>query len=87
MTYSLSFRHQAAKRLAKLDEPYFSSIADDVNALQKNYFPEGKKCKRLQGELHDLFRLRVGQYRVLYHVNHQKKIITILRIFHRNEGY
>lgn len=87
MTYTLIFREQALRRLAKLDEPYFSSIKEDVNRLQKNYFPEGKKCKRLQGELHDLFRLRVGQYRILYHVSHKNKAITILRIFHRNEGY
>ena len=87
MKYVLLFREQASQQLLRLDEPYYSAIREGVIALQFNYFPEGKKCKRLQGEIRDLFRLRVGQYRILYHVDHQKKILTVLRIFHRNEGY
>lgn len=87
MKYSLSFRAQAAKRLAKLDEPYFSAIKHDTESLQEHYFPQGKKCKKLHGELKDLYRIRIGSYRALYHADHKKKIITVLRIFSREEGY
>ncbi len=87
MTYSLLLHEQAAKRLAKLDEPFFSAVGQDIQSLRENYFPGGKKCKRLRGEVPDLFRIRIGTYRVMYRVDHDKKIITILRIFSRGEGY
>lgn len=85
--FNILFRQQVAKRLSKINEPYFSAIKKEILLLQKNYFPAGKNCKRLQGKEKDLYRIRIGSYRALYHVNHDKKIITILRIFSRNEGY
>lgn len=85
--FSIFFRNRAAKSLSKIDEPYFSSIKKELLALEKNHFPPGKNCKRLQGKEKDIYRIRIGSYRALYHVNHKKKIITVLRIFHRGEGY
>lgn len=75
--FKLYFREQAARRLSKIDEPYFSLIRKELSILDHNYFPGGKNCKRLLG----------SPYRALYHVDHKKKIITILRVFHRSEGY
>ena len=85
--FHIFFREQAAKYLAKINEPYFSIIKKEILFLERNYFPKGKNCKRLHGKEKDLFRIRIGPYRALYHVNHKQKIITILRILHRNEGY
>ncbi|MEK7171811.1 MAG: type II toxin-antitoxin system RelE/ParE family toxin [Patescibacteria group bacterium] len=85
--FNILFRQQAAKRLLKINEPYFSAIKKEILLLQKNYFPAGKNCKRLQGKEKDLYRIRIGNYRSLYHVDHGKKTITVLRIFNRNEGY
>lgn len=85
--FILQFRDQAAKRLSKINEPDFSRLKKEMLDLQKNYFPGGKNCKRLHGKEKDLYRIRIGPYRVLYHVDHEKQIITILRIFLRGEGY
>ena len=85
--FRIYFREQAVKRLAEINEPYFSLIKLEINLLEKNYFPAGKNCKRLHGKEKDFYRIRIGVYRALYHVDQKKKIITILRIFHRGEGY
>lgn len=85
--FTIVFKQQAAKKLEKINEPYFSSIKKEVLLLQKNYFPGEKNCKKLHGKEKDFYRLRTGTYRILYHVGHTQKLITILRIFHRNEGY
>lgn len=85
--FNLRFREQAAKQLTKLNQPYFSSVREALSALEHNYFPPGKNCKRLQGKEKDLFRIRIGTYRALYRVDHKKKIITVLKIFNRNEEY
>ena len=84
--FRVFIREQAAKRLAEMNEPYFSAIKTAVEGLEKNYFPAGKNCKRLKGEK-NLYRIRIGTYRAIYHADLSKKIITILRIFHRGEGY
>lgn len=85
--FILQFRDQAAKRLSKINEPDFSRLKKEIFVLQKNYFPAGKNCKKLHGKEKDLYRIRIGPYRVLYHVDHVKQIIIILRIFLRGEGY
>ena len=85
--YTLNVREQVVKKMLTFEKPYFLAIQEDVLSLAKNYFPPGKKCKRLQGKVKDLYRLRNGPYRIIYHVDHQKKLVTILRLFHRGEGY
>lgn len=85
--FQLIFRESAAKKLAKMDEPYFSLIKEGLLELSNDYFPGGKNCKRLKGKNRDYYRIRIGVYRVIYYVDHARKTLTILRIFHRGEGY
>lgn len=85
--YLLHVREQVVKKMETLEKSYFSAIQQDILSLRREYFPPGKKCKRLQGEQKDFYRLRNGPYRIIYQVNHQKKLITVLRLFHRGEGY
>ena len=85
--FQIYFRDQAALALSRIDEPYFSTIKSDILELRKNYFPKGKKCKKLHGKEKNLYRIRIGPYRALYHVDQKKKILTVLRVFYRNEGY
>lgn len=55
--FGIFFRHQAAKSLSHIDEPYFSLIKKELSALEKNYFPPGKNCRRLQGKEKDFYRI------------------------------
>lgn len=87
LKYELCFREQFTKQINTLNEPYFSLIKKEIFSLRDNYFPPGKKCKRMQSKIRNLYRLRIGSWRVIYHVDHTKKIITIYRLFQRGEGY
>ena len=53
-------------------------------ALETNPRPPG--VKKLQGE-EGIWRLRVGDYRVLYTIQHQELVILVLKIGHRREVY
>lgn len=85
--FKLVFESQPAKQLAKMNEPYYSLIVQELSSLKENYFPGGKNCKRLTTKTRDVYRIRIGPYRAMYHVSHPQKIITVLRIFNRSEGY
>lgn len=85
--FDLILDEQAAKRLAKINEPYHALIVKEFQALKQEYFPRGKNCKRLNTKTKHVYRLRIGVYRTIYHVSHEKKRITVLRVFHRGEGY
>lgn len=43
--------------------------------------------KRLKGDLHPLFRLRVGNYRVVYQVSPEERSVRVLYVAHRKEVY
>lgn len=73
----------AAKQLRKLPIFFRSRIETKIETLKQNLFPIGsKKLTDRPG-----YRLRVGDYRVLYDVNKQRKIITILSTLHRKNAY
>ncbi len=52
--------------------------------LKNNPFPSG--CEKLSGNDY-LFRIRSGDYRILYHVENKKLLILIVKIGHRREIY
>ncbi len=54
--------------------------AEDPEALKNN-------IKRLKGDLEDLYRLRVGRYRIIFRKNGKELVILIVRIGHRKDVY
>lgn len=85
--YELRFLGRAVDDLAKIDKPQQRIIkakllilAEDPEALKNN-------IKRLKGDIDDLYRLRVGSYRIIFQRNRNELLILILRIGHRSEIY
>ena len=68
----------------KVDRQYIPKILTAIDALSKNPFPA--KCKKLKGA-ESSYRIRIGDYRVIYQVNTQHKTIVIYHIRHRREAY
>jgi mRNA interferase RelE/StbE len=62
----------------------FQKIIDEISQLQFNPTPPG--CKKLQGGLEG-FRIREGDYRILYTVNWKQRMVTVYQIMDRKEGY
>jgi mRNA interferase RelE/StbE len=82
--YSLEIKQSAQKELDALDDALFGRIDRKILALSDNPRPAG--CKKLKG-YKDQWRVRVGDWRVLYVIDDAAKLVTITRIAHRREVY
>jgi len=78
------------KTLDKIPADYRTAIVAAVRSLKTNPRPQGKRTKKLTGELivsrfTAEYRLRVGSYRVLYDIDDQRKKVVLLKLAKRNE--
>jgi mRNA interferase RelE/StbE len=83
-SYQLKIKRSAEKELAHLPVDAVIIIRDHILILRNNPFPPG--CKKLKG-FKNLYRIRIGNYRVIYSVQHEILIIEILKIAHRKDAY
>jgi mRNA interferase RelE/StbE len=83
MDYSLNFSKQALKELAKINDPFYSKIKIAIINLTKNPRPQG--CKKLKGR--DGYRIRVGNYRIIYDIFDFDLVIDVIDLGHRKEIY
>jgi mRNA interferase RelE/StbE len=82
--YSVVFARSARKELERLGQPQLSRIFRRIEALARIPRPEG--CRKLQGAS-NLWRIRAGDYRVLYAVDDAEKIVDIIAVRHRSDAY
>jgi mRNA interferase RelE/StbE len=76
MSYSLFFEKQVLIFLSKLDKVDSKRIVDKLERLKEN--PVSKDAKRLVNVKDKVFRIRIGQYRVLYRIENNKLIVVFL---------
>lgn len=74
----------AERDLRQLDAPVFHKIIAEIKALAGDPRPPG--CRKLAGSKSD-WRIRVGDYRVLYEIDDRRNVVRILRVRHRREAY
>ena len=84
MAYRIEFRPAAARELAKLEIVTRRRIAATVESLAQNPRPPG--VEKLKGYDHR-YRVRCGDYRVIYEFDDKVLIILVLRIGHRRQVY
>lgn len=84
MAYSIIYKTSAEKELAALPRQAAITIKAAIDGLAVNPYPAG--CKKLRGYL-KLWRIRVGNYRVVYEPHQQQLVIYILRIRDRKDIY
>jgi mRNA interferase RelE/StbE len=82
--YSLEIKHSAQRELDALDDAVFKRIDRKILGLADNPRPPG--CKKLRG-YRDQWRIRVGDWRVVYLIDDAAKLVTITRVAHRREVY
>lgn len=83
MAYTLNFSKQAFKELEKINEPFYSNIKQAVFNLTQNPRPQG--YKKLKGR--DGYRIRVGNYRVIYDIFDKELVVDIITLGHRKDIY
>ena len=82
--YSLEIKPSAQKELDALADDLFTRIDRKILALADNPRPAG--CKKLKG-YKDQWRIRVGDWRVVYIISDTTKVVSVTRIAHRREVY
>jgi mRNA interferase RelE/StbE len=95
MDYDVVFPSERVERLfqktlEKIPADYRAAIVAAVRSLKTIPRPQGKRTKKLTGELivsrfTAEYRLRVGPYRVLYDIDDQRKKVVLLKLAKRNE--
>ena len=82
--YYLEIKPSAAKELDALSDVLFARIDRKLIALAEDPRPHG--CKKLKGHK-DHWRIRVGDYRVVYTIDDPKLRVEVARVRHRSEVY
>ena len=83
-TYRIEWKRSATKELRSLPTHMVKRIVDAVTQLATNPFPPG--VRKLSGSQHS-YRIREGDYRIVYTVAASMLVIEIIRVGHRKEVY
>ena len=83
MSYALRILPRAEKDLASLDSIPYESVKKKIYSLRENPRPPG--CRRLAD--YPGWRIRIGEYRVIYEIDDATKVVTVLKVGHRKEIY
>ncbi len=84
MRYTIEFTASALREFRALDRHIQRRISAKIEGLRDDPFPAG--VRKFQGQA-DHWRIRVGDYRVIYRIERQRVVIVIVRLGHRREVY
>ena len=82
MSYRVLLHPKAARSLEKLDAPVRDRMKQSLRELEDSPEGKGERLKHSQ-----FWRVRVGDYRAIYEIDEEKKMVIILFIGHRRDVY
>ena len=83
MSYQIIIPKTVTKQLEKLPQSIHDKVIENIIILQENPRPTNSlKMKNNEG-----YRLKIGDYRVLYDIDDKTQLITLRRVGHRRESY
>lgn len=83
--YKLDFSNQGKKHLQSLDKTTGQRIFDKLKWLIENV--GSVEHLQLKGKYSGLYKLKVGAYRVVYEIDHEREVVTVHKIGHRRDIY
>lgn len=83
MSYTVQLERTAQKQLSQIPHPFLEAIDEKILALETNPRPPG--CKKLKGK--EGWRIRVGDYRIIYKINDGILLVLIIEIGDRKNIY
>jgi mRNA interferase RelE/StbE len=83
VSYSLSILRRAQKELAQIPHGDYERIVEAVRGLAENPRPAG--CRKLAAR--EGWRIRVGDFRVIYEIDDGQRSVTILHVGNRRDVY
>jgi mRNA interferase RelE/StbE len=82
--YCVNINRHASREITRLPKVISSKILNKISKLNQNPFPRG--CKKVSNLEND-YRLRQGDYRILYVVDSSSLAITVVATVHRKAAY
>lgn len=76
--YAVVISRSAEKDLNQLPKKVLISISRSIDALEENPRPPG--CKKLKGTDENIWRIRIGDYRVIYAIADEIKIVDVRKV-------
>jgi mRNA interferase RelE/StbE len=83
MNYNIFILRRAQKELSELPTEAYERVRDNIFALAE--YPRPPSCVKLTNR--EGWRIRIGDYRVIYDIDDKQRIITVLAIGHRRDIY
>ena len=81
--YKIELRRRAQRALERLAKTDFQAVVEAIKELARTPRPRGVEKVKSTG----LWRIRQGDYRVIYAIDDNQELITVVRIGHRREIY
>ena len=81
--YAVFIERYAQKQIAKLDKKIIPVVKEAIAGLALDPRPFG--YKKLKGE--EAYRIRIGDYRIIYEIEDDKIIVTVVSVGHRKDIY
>ena len=82
--YKIEISSTAERQLKKINREDQIRILRSISLLAQNPRPDG--CRKFKG-YKDVYRIRIGNYRVIYEIDGTKIVVTIIKIGHRRDIY
>ena len=82
--YAVDIKPSARRELEQLSNSLIARLMPKIEGLAANPRPSG--CRKLRG-YKDLWRIRIGDYRVVYVIDDDTKMVSLTRIAHRRDVY
>lgn len=85
MSYTFKLSPLAAERIRRLDKVIAGRVMRRLAWLSENF--EKLKPEPLTGRYAGLYKFKIGSYRVIYSINHEKKTLNVVLFNHRKDAY
>jgi len=83
-SYNIEIKRSAAKEIRQLPASVRRAVVVVITGLAREPRPSG--CKKLRGYL-DTYRIRKGEYRVVYEITDRKLLVMVVKVGHRQRVY
>ena len=81
--YKITITSRAERELRRLDKSVKNRIVPAIQALA--HIPRPHGCLKVKGE--DIWRIRVGDWRIGYGIDDQARVVDVIRVDHRSQFY
>jgi mRNA interferase RelE/StbE len=85
VNFRVELSRSAARAFERSPTPDRRRLQKAIDALGRNPRPPGKLVKAIQGSKDNFLRMRVGNYRIMYEVEDEDRVVLILGIIHRKD--